>query len=95
MKFFNPKIGPIITLFQFVFINRQIEPHFLAFVNAPMCLLSDIEEIGEFGDNRTPPRVTALPEFVVDYVKIAPGAICIPQKEITSDYFAVIIPLKE
>lgn len=56
---------------------------------------SEVEEICDFGDDRTLLRVATLPEFVVDYVEIAPGAICMPKEKIASDYFAIIIPLKE
>ena len=36
-----------------------------------------------------------MPEFVVDQVEITPGAICIPKEEITTNHFAIIVPLEE
>ena len=56
---------------------------------------SEIEEICEFGDDGTLLHVAISPEFVVDYVEITAGLVCISEKEIAADYFAVIIPLKE
>ncbi len=56
---------------------------------------SEIEEISELAHDGALLHISILPEFVVDYVKIASRAICVPQEEIAADYIIVVVPLKE
>jgi hypothetical protein len=58
-------------------------------------LKSKVEEICEFGHDGTLLHIAALPLLIVDNVEVAPGLVCIPEKEIATDYFAIVIPLEE